>query len=112
MLVNGHTFDVTVREYEANKAKLYRSDGSPVYGDKEFQERLAGLLERPKLAMSMLETEVNKTIAEAERDLQLADLDPVLQLSDAELQRAAALKPFVEDAVSEADLRTPAMMRR
>lgn len=106
MLVNGHTFDVTVREYEANKAKLYRSDGSQIYADQEHQERLAGLLERPKLAMSMLETEVNKTVAESERDLLTEHLDPILQLSDAEAQRAAALRGFVEDAVSEADLLT------
>lgn len=110
MLVHSSVFDHALREFQTNKAKLYRSDGSPVYGDKELGERVSQLLERPKIALNALEKESAAAIAEAERDLQLADLDPVLQLSDAELNRAAALRGFVADAVSEADLPTLAKM--
>ncbi len=106
MLVHASVFDHALREFQTNKSKLFRSDGSPVYGDKELQERVNALLERPKIALGALEREVSETIAAAERDLQLADLDPVLQLSDAELHRAAALRGFVADAVGEADLPT------
>ena len=106
MLVNLSTFNHAVREFETNRAKLYRSDGSPVYGDKELQERLTALLERPRMALGMLEKEVTQTIEESERDQLTADLDPVLSLSDSELSRAAALRGFVEDAVGESDLPT------
>lgn len=110
MLVNVSVFDHALREFQTNKSKLFRSDGSPVYGAKELGERIGQLLERPKIALGALEREVSETIAAAERDLQLADLDPVLQLSDAELNRAAALRGFVADAVGEADLPTLAKM--
>lgn len=106
MLTYPSVFDHALKEFEANKAKLYRGgDGvTQIFSDQEHQERVNQLLERPKIALAALEKESAAAIAEAERDLLTEHLDPILSLSDSEAARAAALQGFVEDGVEAASL--------
>jgi hypothetical protein len=108
--VSENTFNYAVREFEANKAKLYRPDGKPIYGPKEHAERLTALLERPRAALGAIEAEHPTVIAENEKVQLSQHLDPILSLNDGEITRANALRGFVADSVTETPLPELAQM--
>jgi hypothetical protein len=90
--------DHSVAMFERDKAKLYRPDGSTVYGEAEHQERLAGLLARFDEGVADVTEAAEEAIAAAGRDLDgLRGSDPLDTLSGDDLARANALRPFVAE---------------
>jgi hypothetical protein len=90
----------SVETFESGKAKLHRPDGTPVYGEAEHAERVAGLLGSFDSEAAELTETAREAIEAAERDLaRLAGADPLDTLNADELARATALRAFVaEDA--------------
>ena len=86
-------------KFQAEKARLFRPDGAPKYAPAELQERLATLLVPLRQAVAAAQETVKATLGAAEKATIIADLDPVLHLSTEDLQRANALRPFIEDTV-------------
>lgn len=88
--------DATAERLEAEKAKLYRPDGSKLYADEEHEERLRSIEQEHTTAFDAIEADVGRSISRAQEDLlKLEHSDPVDLLSNEELERANSKSPFV-----------------
>jgi hypothetical protein len=99
--------DKAAEQFEQEKARLYRQDGTPKYAPKEHQERLAALLEPVNQA-----TEKAKRTAEAVRErcdqeATVQNADPLLRLTNPEEQAEVTYKQgLIEDDVQKTPLLT------
>jgi hypothetical protein len=88
--------------YRAQAAKLLRPDGSKLYSDQEHRQRLDALLAEYDETGSAVAEEIDRAIAEAERELvKLEGADPTDALTEAELARANARRAFVKEDAEE-----------
>lgn len=93
-----------IEEFEAAKQRLFRRDGTKVYGDAEHEERMGRLVED-------LAEDVGAQIEKAEADAQgyereslgLSYQDPTLGLSGSDLERLAASSPLVREDCESMD---------
>jgi hypothetical protein len=92
--------DSTADRYEAEKAQLFREDGSKRHSDSEHRERAGALREKFYGEMDQLEAEIGEEINRRETALVAVEFsDPADSLSVGELQRASARRELVsEDA--------------
>jgi hypothetical protein len=87
-----------IADFEENRARLYRRDGSKVYGEAEHSERLTKLT-------SVLSEKVEAVIAEAQEDAQsyerealaLSYTDPTSGLASTDRERFLASLPLVRE---------------
>lgn len=85
-------------KHEQAKAALFRSDGSKVYGEETHGERLAEIEREFRTEMDAIEADVDRRVEEAESSLLRAEhTAPADALTNEELERANALRPFVSD---------------
>jgi hypothetical protein len=98
-------------EFEENRQRLFRRDGSKVYGDEEHAERMEALV-------SELHEEINHEIEGAEQDaaereqeaLGLSYTDPTKGLTGSDRERLSASLPLVRDDCQAMPL--PALVQR
>ena len=84
------------RQRAEAEAKLYRDDGSPVYGDAEHRERLAAIRAEHAAAFDAIDADVGRKVQEAEERLLAAENPDIAgSLTTDELARASALSGFV-----------------
>jgi hypothetical protein len=87
-----------VSEFEAQKKRLYRSDGTKVYGEKEHAERFGKLQEGLR---EKIEAIVGEAAADAEgyerEALALSYSDPASQVSSSERGRLESSRAFVKE---------------
>jgi hypothetical protein len=92
--------DRAAERFEAARAKLYRSDGQPIYGPEEHRQRLDALLGEFDAVGAAVTGAAEEAIAEAEGKLAILEGgDPLDGLKPDELDRANRLAAFIrEDA--------------
>jgi hypothetical protein len=98
-------------EFEERKRRLFRADGSKVYGEAEHAERMAALV-------SELHEETDREIEGAEQDaaereqeaLGLSYVDPTKGLTGTDRERFSAALPLVRDDCQTMPL--PALVQR
>jgi len=96
---------------EEAEAKLYRDDGSKVYGEQEHRERLAAIRAEYSRAFDRIDAAIEERVEQSEGELvALEHADPAGSLSTEELQRAAAMSGFVGAEVD--GLSTQNLVRR
>ena len=83
---------------QRSKAELYR-DGRPMFTEQVHGEQLTRVLAPLQQAVAAVEQMAKDAEAEAKKLETLASRDPLTSLSTDELQRAAALAPFVKEEV-------------
>lgn len=93
--------NVIAHQTEAEKAKLYRGDGRPVFAEDTHKERLAAIAEQQagKLAALLAKTD-SAAVDLADERTQLAGANPLDNLTDSELQRANLLAKFVQEDIA------------
>jgi hypothetical protein len=83
---------------EHQKSALFRADGARLFGDEEYEERLAAIKREFTAAMDSIESSLDEKIAGAEESLLiLENADPTDALTTEELEGANARRPFVSD---------------
>jgi hypothetical protein len=88
--------DTAAERAEAEKAKLYRPDGSKVYGEEEHAERVAGIAEEVARVAEEVRAGADRIIEEKRADLDaIVYADPTEDLTPQELERANARARFV-----------------
>jgi len=95
------TMSDVAREAEAAQravAELYR-DGKPMFAPEIHTENMARALAPLQQAVAAVEQMAKDAEAEAKRLETLSSRDPLTSLSTEDLQRAAALAPFVKEEV-------------
>ncbi len=92
--------DTALEKFAAAKAKLFRDDGSAVYADQVYREKLAALTEELHATAERVVGLAEQQIATVNRLQEVEHTDPIGNLSLAEQQQASARAGFVkEDAV-------------
>lgn len=85
-------------EFEAQKQRLYRSDGSKVYGEEEHRERLDKLVSGLREKVGAVAKEAAQDAEGYEREaLALSYVDPATQVSASERGRLEASRAFVKE---------------
>lgn len=79
------------------RAALFRPDGTPKFAPAELAEQQAQLLAPLQAAVAEAEAVAIQAETEAAALEQMRHADPIATLPPAELERAAALRPFVAD---------------
>lgn len=97
--------DAAVERQEAEKAALYRADGSKRYSDEEHAEREAAINREFREQMDAIEADIEGSFAAAEEAILAAEgADPTAALTTEELERANAKSAFVADDCSSLPL--------
>lgn len=88
------------RRRQEAEARLYRHDGTNLYGDEEHRERAAAIRSEHRAEFDRIDADVAERIGRAGRALLVAEnSDLAGGLSTEELQRANTLSGFVADDV-------------
>jgi hypothetical protein len=93
------SFARAATQFEADKSALFRADGAKKYGDQEHNERLQALLQNLTEVATWVHGKCDGAIEAAATAKAVQHAEPLASLTDAELQRAYHLKPFVQDTV-------------
>lgn len=96
--------DQATKRYRAGERYLRTVDGQRLYSDEEHERRTEALLEEFDREVERAVAEDDRTIERAERTLALEHRDLSDSLTTAELERANAKKPYVEDDVRDLPL--------
>jgi hypothetical protein len=83
------------KNFETNRAQLFRSDGTPKYAEKEHKERLAVILQPLQESVGKARDLTAQAIQEANRIENAAPPNVMAHLSTEDLQRAVLLDHFV-----------------
>ncbi len=87
-----------VSAFEAEKKRLFRSDGSKVYGKEEHAERLGKLTDGFREKVEAVAEEAARDAEGYEREvLALSYQDPLKSLMTSERERVSASMPFVKE---------------
>lgn len=93
--------DQAAEHFEAQRASLFRPDGSKAFSDPEHDEREGELRREFHAALDHIGPAIEKRIADHERDVLTRDhADPSGALSSEELESANARRAFVADEVN------------
>lgn len=88
----------SVEAFEAAKAKLYRKDGSKVYGDAEHAERMDALTADLREKVEAVAEEASKDAEGHDREaLALSYTDPTKGLTTTDRERLSASMPLVKE---------------
>lgn len=85
------------QQFEAAQAKLYRSDGQPIYGPEEHEARKEALLTAFDDAIAGPIAIQERQLTEAETALQAVQREPYERLDSPDLARAADLLQFAKE---------------
>lgn len=94
-----------MREFEDSKAKLYRADGTQLYGPEEHKERMKEIVWLRDASLDRLKEEAGREAEAAEAEaaaLRVPDLTAALVTTD-ETTRAANRYTFISEEVAEMD---------
>ena len=93
--------DAAAERLEAERKRLRQPDGAPLYVPEELAKRETALLARFDQDTRLIADEADKDLAAAERTLaRLEGADPLDRLDSDQLQRAGALKAFIDEDVA------------
>ena len=91
-----YRIDEAAQRREQEEAKLYRPDGSKVFGEQEHKERMAAIKREASASFDRIDADVARRVQEAEQALLVAEnADPADVLTTSELERANARSAFV-----------------
>lgn len=82
--------------FETERGKLYRPDGAPVYGPDEHAERMTSLFADFDRVADETRQGAQQRMEAAKQERQTLGADPFYRLTTEQLQRAAALAPFIQ----------------
>lgn len=100
-----------VADFEGAEKKLYRADGSKVYGDEEHAERLAKLREEFSEKLGKVVSEVEQDAQEYDKEaLVFSYTDLASQVPASERGRLEASRPFVKEDCE--DMAVPELTER
>lgn len=89
------------KKLDAARAKLYRPDGSPRYSPAEEAEKLAAMNAEYRAELDAIEADVIHEEEERQNRSRAARASsPIDAMTNAELERANALRPFIEEDVN------------
>lgn len=92
--------DRAAEHHEEERVKLYRPDGTSVYGEEEHAEREETLQREFRAALDAIGPDIERRIAASEQEvLKLEHSDPSSALTTEELEGANARRAFVADEV-------------
>ena len=90
--------DRAVSEFGTNKKRLYRADGSKVYGEEEHAERLGKLTEELRERVEAVSAEATEDAEGYEREaLALSYVDPSRMVGPSDRGRLEVARPFVKE---------------
>jgi hypothetical protein len=97
--------DKAAEQFEQEKARLYRQDGTPKYSPKEHQERLAALLEPVNKAAEKAKQTAQAVHQRCDQEATVQNTDPLLRLTKPEEQAEVTYKQvLIEDDVQKTPL--------
>ena len=102
--------DRAIERFTQGKAALYRADGSAIYADQVYAEKLGALTAELHATAARVERTAEAQIAAVNRVQEAEDTDPIASLSLAEQQQASARALFVKE--DSALLSLPDLTRR
>ncbi len=102
--------DKALERFASAKAGLFRDDGSAVYADPVYREKMAALTEELHAVADRVASQAEAVIATVNRLQEAEHTDPIGQLTLAQQQEASARAAFVRE--DSALLTLPALTRR